>query len=78
MLNVMNLSEKLYILDKSQRLGWVNPIISTCQPLNNIKENKGEDKIDRRKFIFDSLKLDSNKLLSETEKSEVVDMFIDN
>jgi len=78
MLNVMNLSKKTFILDENQRLGWVNPITSTCQPVNNIKKSEGEDKIDRRKFIFDSLKLGKNTLLSDTEKSEVVDMFVDN
>ena len=76
MLNVMNLSEKTFMLDKNQRLGWVNPLIGTCKPVNDIKENKGENKIDRRTFIFDSLKLEENTLLSDTEKSEVVGVVV--
>ena len=79
LLKVVNLSDKSYTLNDKLRLGWGNPLTNLCHNIHQIEpRKKRESAEDRQKFIFDSLKLENNELLSEQQKEEVIAMFIDN
>ena len=86
-IQVANLSDREYVMPAGCKLGFSNPGWNSYTDLSSFTNNhiqeiasikKLESEAERKKFLFDKLRLAENQMLTAKQKDEVVQIFLDN